>query len=82
MNIEVPFLFLVSLHFHCNLTKCRLGEYDMIFHKIFIKIKYKLNTGSGSATTHHSPPPLLGVLIPLLCSFIFCLGVILEGLFT
>jgi len=57
MNIEVPFLFLVSLHFHCNLTKCRLGEYDMIFHKIFIKIKYKLNTGSGSATTHHSPPP-------------------------
>ena len=41
--------FLLRFNFSCNVTSCRLGDFDQIFNNIVYIIKHKLYAFSGSA---------------------------------
>ena len=48
--------FSSSFSFPCNITRCRLGDFDIILVPEFLKIKYKLYVAS------RPPPPKKEIL--------------------
>ena len=77
-RIHIFFSFLVIFNFLYNLTRCRLRDFDVIFHNLAFEIRHKLYIASGSAPSPSPHKKKFCVSLWSSCIYFLCIYFALE----